>query len=835
MSNEPEKPPKRVRTAPLVPLLLAVAAGIVIDRYTGGLASWKWGLIVLAATAFIVVGAWRWRWAWASALLVAYGALGGGWHHVRWTDLAPDNLARSVTEEPRPAWIRGVLLEVSDPRPGVGPNDEGLTRAILDVAAVTDGRRWHRASGRIQLVITGDRSDLQPGETVEAAGSLARVAGPLNPGEFDYRNYLRAQGILLRMAVADADGVWSVPGGASRPWARLLGRVRAWSHSRLVARLDPRVAPLASALLLGRREGVDPEVNDAFARTGTTHLLAISGLHLQVLAAVLFLIFRSIGASRRFSYAGVALATVAYALLVGLMPSVVRSMAMTVTVCLASLIDRPHKPANLLAMAALVTLALNPAHLFDVGGQLSFLAIAAIVWCVRPVSDWLRFVFYRVTFRHQQPGSALDELERKFEPWWRALTRKRLGILFEGLSVSVVVWLVALPLVMLRFHLVSPIGVLLNIPLIPITSAALLASGVALMLSAVWAPLGAPAAWFCSWMLRLTERLVRWGAGRSWGHGFVAGPSWVWVLGFYGLLGVSVAAGVCRSRFRRPAWVLLSAWLVFGVALSRLPRGPGALEADVLAVGHGLAVVIQDRDGRTILYDCGKMRDPSVGRRLIAPALWSRGVNRLDLVILSHADSDHYDGLSDLLDRFSIGAVRVPPGFAGPANPGAALLVREIEARGIPVVPIVAGEEWNSGGTSFRVRHPARGWLPSASDNARSVVLDVESNGRHWLLTGDLEQEGLRALVEQPSAPFDVFLAPHHGGRTANPAWLYEWARPDRVIVSQRPPAPGARDALAPLEERGIPLLRTWERGAVRLRWTTHVIEAVGFLDTVPP
>ena len=107
--------------------------------------------------------------------------------------------------------------------------------------------------------------------------------------------------------------------GRPKPWARLLGRVRAWSHDRLVARLDPRVAPLAAALLLGRREGVDPDVNDAFARTGTTHLLAISGLHLQVLAAVAVPdLPRHRARSAHVVRRGCSFATIAYALLVGL-------------------------------------------------------------------------------------------------------------------------------------------------------------------------------------------------------------------------------------------------------------------------------------------------------------------------------------------------------------------------------------------------------------------------------------------------------------------------------------------------------------------------------------
>ena len=94
-------------------------------------------------------------------------------------------------------------------------------------------------------------------------------------------------------------------------------------------------------------------------------------------------------------------------------------------------------------------------------------------------------------------------------------------------------------------------------------------------------------------------------------------------------------------------------------------RETATLEAEFLAVGHGLAVLIHTPDGQTLLYDCGRLGDPTVGRRIIAPALWARGVSRIDTVFLSHADQDHYDGLPDLLDRFPIGEVRLPPGFAG--------------------------------------------------------------------------------------------------------------------------------------------------------------------------
>ena len=204
---------------------------------------------------------------------------------------------------------------------------------------------------------------------------------------------------------------------------------------------------------------------------------------------------------------------------------------------------------------------------------------------------------------------------------------------------------------------------------------------------------------------------------------------------------------------------------------------------------------------------------------------------------MSHADSDHYNGLLDLLDRFAIGEILVPPGFEGPRNPGAGTLLDAARARGVAVREVVAGERRGSAGARFSILHPPESWDRGASDNARCLVLDVESSGRHVLLTGDLEQEGLRELVRRPvPAPaLDAILAPHHGGRTANPDWLYSWAGPAMVVVSQRPPSAGSRDALAALDDRGIPVLRTWRRGAIGLRWTPEGVVARGFLDDPPP
>ena len=418
------------------------------------------------------------------------------------------------------------------------------------------------------------------------------------------------------------------------------------------------------------------------------------------------------------------------------------------------------------------------------------------------------------------PRSRLDDLERLLEPEWRKTLRRVGAGMVDGTVASAVVWLAALPLVAFRFHLLSPIGILLNIPLIPLTSAAMMLGGLSLVLSAVWSPLGVPLALTTGWLLRLTQTIVLWGAGQPLGHRFVVGPTWGCVVVFYILLALATLTLMKTGRAGEPGsaarltrgavWWLLAAWIVPGWWLSGTLAAGATLEAEFLAVGHGLAVLIHMPDGHTLLYDCGRLGDPTVGRRIVAPALWARGVSHIDTVFLSHADQDHFDGLPDLLERFSIREVRVPPGFAGPANPLATELIGQLRTRGIAVHPLTAPRSWSQAGVQFTVAHPPDGWHPETSDNARSLVLDIAFRGRHLLLTGDLEQLGLDELVESPppDPPPDVFLSPHHGGRSANPDWLYQWARPQLVVVSQRQLVAHAGDALAPLEQRGIPLLR---------------------------
>ena len=570
-------------------------------------------------------------------------------------------------------------------------------------------------------------------------------------------------------------------------------------------------------------------------------MLAISGLQIQVLAFFLGLVFRAVGMPRRLAYGGVAMVTLGYAILVGLAPSVVRSAVMTWTFCVAAIASRPTRSANTLALAGLFTVAWNPFFLFDVGCQLSFLAIGALIWLVPAAQQGLCALVARIKSVLSGTSSPLEDLLHQYEPWWRTCLHRVGAWVAQGVLTSAVVWLAAVPLVASWFHLVSPIGILLNIPLIPLTSLALLLGAAGMGLGTVWSPLAMLPIQGADALLRLTEWIVRWGALQSWGHRFVPGPSWGTVAAFYFLLVLATVAGSAgmaaavgpRGRGWRIAPLVCRAdldtsRLVAGWTRPRF-RHDGGRTAGRRARPRGRASVARWPGDSLRLWPHGR---PARGRRIIAPALWTHGLTRLDSVYLSHADQDHYNALPDLLDRFQIGELVIPSGFVNEQNPGASLLLDQVRTHGIPVRTIAAPSTWNQGSTQFTVLHPPPDWHPETPDNARSLVLDVAHGGRHLLLTGDLDQLGLVELVAQAQpVPIDLMLAPHHGGKSANPSWLYSWARPRAVIVSQRPLVSGTTDALTPLARGGIPLLRTWERGAIHFRWSSDRILTRGFLD----
>jgi competence protein ComEC len=560
---------------------------------------------------------------------------------------------------------------------------------------------------------------------------------------------------------------------------------------------------MAKAVLLGEREQVEYGLTENFMAAGVIHLLVIAGLHIGILAAAVWWLVRRSPLSRGWSAALVSSTALSYMLLVDAGPSVVRATVLVLVMCAAWYFGRYPLSFNSLAAAALIVLALNPTHLFHAGAQLSFLSVAGIIWFA---PNW-----------RAGPPDPLQRLIAAGRPWPARLVSASVRSLRHLALVSATIWLLTMPLVMARFHLLTPLAILLNTVLwIPMACGLL--SGALLLTVGALVP---PVAWLCGRFCNVSFGGLEWGVAAAravpCGHFWVPGPPDWWLWGFYGGLGLLAAFPRLRPP-RRWCVGLLAGWIVVGFAAAHR-HDRQRLDCTFLSVGHGLSVLIELPSGQTMLYDAGRNDAPRAAVRAISESLWALGLRHIDAVVFSHPDLDHYNALPGLLEKFSLGAVYVSPVMFDKVNPAMQELRRAIDEHHVTVREIRAGDRLRGGdGCLLEVLHPSDDvFLGLRSENATSVVLAVTYRGHKVLLTGDLESPGLDDLLAEEPQPCDVLMAPHHGSRKSNSPALARWCRPRWVVFSDDGHL-NTPEIDRTYQSLGGQTLHTWNSGAVHVR-----------------
>jgi competence protein ComEC len=247
-------------------------------------------------------------------------------------------------------------------------------------------------------------------------------------------------------------------------------------------------------------------------------------------------------------------------------------------------------------------------------------------------------------------------------------------------------------------------------------------------------------------------------------------------------------------------------------------------------MGHGLGIVVRSPEGRCLVYDAGRLGAPGAARRALAAVLWSEGRSRIDTLVISHADADHFNAVPELLERFAVGEIVAAESFLTSPCAGVADLLARAAARGVPVRTVRAGDSFAVDPLCrARVLHAENG-PPESGDNERSLVLAVEAAGRRLLLTGDLEGPALAAFVAGDPDSCDVLVAPHHGSRTSLPPDIATVTRPGLVLVSgvggpAWPEVSGAYRAAA----GGAPVLKTGGEGAIAVSLAAAAVEVARF------
>ncbi len=678
---------------------------------------------------------------------------------------------------------------------------------------------------RLRVVWRNPGFTLHHGDHIAFHGRSHAPRGGLNPGGFNYATYLEHQGIDRVATVVGSNAVTLLEAGAlSGRWSfwNRIDRWRSRIREAAVHSLSQPALGLFLGMIIGERGYISQEIQDQFMVTGTVHLLSISGSHLGLVSAIGYWVAKRtllllpmsllLTMTRRITPSRLAIlctwpAVALYAVLAGAELATIRSLTMITLAMVAVWLGHDRHLGHAIAAAVLGIVLHDPHAIFDISFQLSFLSVLVMVAMMSITRTW--------DDAHTGPdGDA---------------TRRILLSGLKALSTGAALTLTTLPLVAFYFNQVPWVGMVTNLIAIPFTGLILVPFG---LLIAVWSILtdadslavGSGLEHVFGWLIEG----VQWSAGIPGVEWPIAAPSILTMVLFY--IGVLVASLQILSRPWRltgagAALVLISWWLIIPG-----PHGDGdQWRVTFLDVGQGDSAAIELPDGHTVLIDGGARHDRfDMGRSVVAPFLWNRGIHRIDHVIGTHQQLDHVGGLIWILRHMSVGqfwdqGIERPETFVDE-------LRAALRLRGIPARSAVRGQDvLNSGPCHLHVLNPQVDTAPRASVpsltgtvlNNHSIVLRFECGSHSILFSADIETAGLRQLPPSGRNSVTVLKVPHHGARSSmDQEWLRE-VHPQYAVVSvgaTNPYGHPAESVLKTYEEHDIAVYRTDLDGAV---WVT--------------
>ncbi len=639
----------------------------------------------------------------------------------------------------------------------------------------------------VRLTVAGDHplEPLRSGDLLSVWCRLVRPRGYANPGRADPTIGMRARGLHAVGSVKSALLVRKLEEGSSWP-GRLLDEMKIEARCRLDTAFGDRgtVRAIMGAMLLGDRAALTPELARNLRNAGLIHLIAISGLHVGVIAMVLFGTLRRTRLPAWALFAAALVLLPSFALFVGARPPVVRAACSAALVLLGRWCGRDGDSVNFLAMLACLFVALDPWVIRSPSFQLTFMATAGILVLSAPLASLL-----------PMPKAAA-----------------------MGAAVSASAYVAGAPVVARQFGWLAPAAIPVNLAAAPLC-ALVLGSGYATVLFGGTPVLGDVAARLGELSVSALLSIAAAASELELSGWRVGQPGLLLTAGYYSVL---LAVAFPRKEGGRFSGILAITFaaLLLWIHIGPPPQRPGRVTATVLDVGQSQAVVIRGKNDGVMMVDASGGTDPRFdpGERVVLPALSGWGIRRIDLLVVSHGHLDHAGGAFAVLREMEVGELWLGPGFH--RDPVLARLAARGLRSGAAVVMARAGAEIRREELLLKALAP-EAHDGSLSSNDSSVVVLIGQAPHRLLIPGDLEAAGeMRLLRSGRELRAEALVAPHHGASGSGTAPFLKAVAPSHAVVScgfgNRFGHPHT-ELLRRLERGGIGLWRTDRDGMVLL------------------
>ncbi len=689
------------------------------------------------------------------------------------------------------------VREVTDTSPdGISKNKQGEYSILAYLDSVGD-----LPSIGAPVLLKGKRADFEEAR---------------NPGQFDFRQYYRIRGIRYRLYEAV---ILRVGEGCH------VLREKLWQIRRKIAGVFEKTLPekdagILKAMVLGDKTSLSPEVKGLYQRSGISHALSISGLHISILGYGLYRLLRRLFCPRGLSGAICSVFLILYSTMVGNGTSTLRAVIMFAVCMGADLAGRTYDMQSALCLALILILITEPLYIYDSGFLLSFGAVEGI-------------------------GLVKPYLEKCFSIGG--------GKTISSLLISASISIFTLPVTLYFFFQIPIYSIFLNLLLIPLMGALVISAIFLAVLGAILPILALPFGIPCRVILFLYERGCYLCESLPNALYITGRPDLNTIVLYYlVLMGLISLTALSKKRkkhvllsiknrelkVKTHVFCIANAAILIALFFILTHQSISGIQITMLDIGQGDCNIIQNDNGKVYIIDCGSTTEKGIAEYRLIPYLKYCGIDRIDCAFMTHSDTDHISGFQELLsmegtEGISIGNFFLPD--IGQADDNYLQFQKEIRDKGIPIQKISAGDCWEDGKLSLTCIHPGKGYI-AEDPNSYSTVLQLRYGELTGLFTGDVQGEGEELMMEkiEKGSHFSFLKVAHHGSKNSTPKEFLDLTRPDLALIScgkDNSYGHPHRELLQRLTDRGCRILMTPKTGAILLSSNGEYLKVKSFLS----